>query len=232
MNELNEEGLISGEYCDPFDERYNYWMRLEHLGRYFYARDNIDKNSIVLDISCCNGYGTKIISNCCKKIVGIDVNKSYIDIAKQKYNNSNIEYIVKDIDYENIVGTFDYIICFETIEHVIYPNLLLQKLYNALNENGIIFLSVPNSKYEIIEDGKNKDKYHLHTFKYDELLELFKTNGLKVQKVLGQSYTNKIVNKKVKDVEKINLITDTMKIAYPNTQDVDETYSYIFVLEK
>lgn len=232
MSELNEGILTTGEYCDPFDERYNYWMRLEHLGRYFYAKDNINKNSKVLDIACCNGYGTKIISNYCKQIIGIDANKNYIDIAKQKYNNSNIEYIVKDIDYENIDGTFDFIVCFETIEHVRYPELFLQKLYTALNENGKIFLSVPNSKYEVKENGKNKDIYHLHIFEYNEIIDMFEKNNLKVLKVLGQSYTNKIVNNKAEDVEKTNLITDTMKIAYPNTQDIDETYSYIFVLEK
>lgn len=142
MNDLNEEILTSGEYCDPFDDRNNYWMRLEHLGRYFYVRDNIDKNSKILDIACCNGYGTKILSNYCKEITGIDINKKYIDIAKQKYNNSNIKYIVRNIDYENIDGIFDYIVCFETIEHVKYPNVLLKKLYNALNEHGKIFLSV------------------------------------------------------------------------------------------
>lgn len=232
MDELKEDILTSEEFCNPFDDKYNYLMRLEHLGRYFYARDNIDKNSKVLDIACCIGYGTKIISNYCKQITGIDVNKKYIDIAKQKYNNSNIEYIVQDIDYENIVGTFDYIICFETMEHVRYPNLLLQKLYHALNENGKIFLSVPNSKYEVIEDGKNKDIYHIHTFEYDELFKLFKKNNLKVQKVLGQSYTNKIVNKKTKNIKKNDLITDTMAIGYPNEHDVDETYSYIFILTK
>jgi len=232
VNKLNDGILTTGEYCDPFDESYNYWMRLEHLGRYFYAKDNVDKNSKVLDIACCNGYGTKIISNYCKQIIGIDSNNLYIDIAKQKNSNSNIEYIVKNIDYENIDGTFDYIICFETIEHVKYPKLFLQKLSKALNEHGKIFLSVPNSKYELKECGKNKDVYHLHIFEYNEIVDMFEKSNLKLLKVLGQSYTNKIVNKKVEDVEKINLITDTMKIAYPNTQDIDETYSYIFVLEK
>lgn len=84
----------------------------------------------------------------------------------------------------------------------------------------------------MIEDGKNKDIYHLHTFEYDEIIKLFEKNNLKVLKVLGQSYTNKIVNKKVDDIKKTDLIMDTMKIGYPNIQDIDETYSYIFVLEK
>ncbi len=232
MSELSEGILTSGEFCNPFDESYNYWMRLEHLGRYFYVRDNIDKNSKVLDIACCIGYGTRIISDYCEQIVGIDVNKEYIDIAKQKYNNSNIKYIAKDIDYENIDGTFDYIICFETIEHVKYPEILLQKLYNALNESGKIFLSVPNSEYEVIENGKNKDIYHLHIFEYDELINLFRNNGFKIEKVLGQSYTNKIVNKKIKDIKRSDLITDTITIGYPIENDIDDTYSYMFILTK
>ena len=46
MSELKEEILTSNEFCDPFNDKYNYWMRIEHLGRYFYVRDNIEKNML------------------------------------------------------------------------------------------------------------------------------------------------------------------------------------------
>lgn len=232
MEKLSNSVLTSEEYCDPFDEKYNYWMRVEHLGRYFFAKDNIDKNGKVLDIACCNGYGTKVLSECCNQITGMDANKKYIEIANKNNNGNNIKYIVINTDYDDIFGTYDYITCFETIEHVRYPDLLLKKLYNALNENGKMFLSVPNSKYEVIENNKNKDIYHLHIFEYNELINLFQKNGLKVIKVLGQNQTNKIVNKKIKSVEKNGVINDAMSIGYPNEQDINETYSYIFILEK
>lgn len=43
------------EYVNPFDERYNYFMRAEHLGCYYFASD-FNK---VLDVACAEGYGIK-----------------------------------------------------------------------------------------------------------------------------------------------------------------------------
>ena len=144
------------EYCDPFDSSFDYWMRVEHLGRYLWANDILkNKNTKnVLDIACCNGYGTKILSEVVKKITGIDSNKKYIKIANKKNNNSNIRYLTMNIDNDEVNGKYDAIVCFETLEHVKYPDLMLQNLYNALEEDGVLLLSVPNEKYEIIENGK------------------------------------------------------------------------------
>ena len=30
---------VNYEYINPFDENYNYLMRVEHLGRYYFAAD-------------------------------------------------------------------------------------------------------------------------------------------------------------------------------------------------
>lgn len=71
-----------------------------------------------------------------------------------------------------------------------------------------MILSVPNSTYEILENGQN------------------------IEDVFGQSYINKIVNKEIKDYKLTNLQNDAKTIAYPNKEDIDKTYSYIFILKK
>ena len=54
-----EADLTSIEYCDPFNEKQYYWMRVEHLGRYLYVKNNIKDGCNILDIACANGYGKK-----------------------------------------------------------------------------------------------------------------------------------------------------------------------------
>ena len=100
------------------------------------------------------------------------------------------------------------------------------------NDNGIMILSVPNSEYEIIENGKNKDSFHLHVFKYDEIVNMLKEVGFNINKVYGQSYINKIVNGDIKEYKLSNVIDDAKNIAYPNEEDINKTYSYIFILNK
>ena len=43
--------FLGDEFCNPFDENpENFWMKLEHCGRYLYAYDIIDEQDIVADI--------------------------------------------------------------------------------------------------------------------------------------------------------------------------------------
>ena len=220
------------EYVNPFDEKYDYLMKIEHLGRYYFASDYLKDFNNVLDIACADGYGSMILSNNIKRVVGVDRNNRYLDIARSKYNNSNIEYKCIDVDTELITGSYDGIVCFETLEHIKYPKKLLNNLYNVLTDNGVMILSVPNSEYEIIENGKNKDSFHIRVFKYDDIVKMIEEVGFKINKVLGQSYINKIVNGDIKEYELTNVIDDSKEIAYPNEEDINKTYSYIFILNK
>ncbi len=223
---------VDFEYIDPYEEKYDYFMRIEHLGRYFFARDILKGYTSVLDIACADGYGSKLLSSSINKVTGIDRNKDYLDIAKSKYQENNIIYEQKDLDKDEIGGIYDGIVCFETLEHLKYPSLFLNKMYKALDQDGIMILSVPNSTYEILENGQNKDSYHLHVFAFDKLIELIHDTGFEIEDVFGQSYINKIVNKEIKDYKLTNLQNDAKTIAYPNKEDIDKTYSYIFILKK
>ena len=223
---------INVEYVNPFDERYDYFMRVEHLGRYYFASNLLKGFNNVLDIACADGYGVNILSKHVNNIVGIDNKKEYLDIGKKRYKDSKISFLNVDVDINDIQGTYDGIVCFETIEHVKYPEKLLNNLYNILESNGLLILSVPNSNYEVIENGKNKDTYHLHVFDINELKELITSIGFKINDIYGQSYINKIVNKDITDYYITNVSDDAKIIGLPNKEDIDKTYSYILVLSK
>ena len=223
---------VNFEYIDPFDEEYNYLMRAEHLGRYYFAAENLKKYNRVLDVACADGYGTKILSQSIDNVVGIDRNEKYLRVARTKYNSDNITYKCIDVDDQAIIGMYDGIVCFETLEHLKYPKKFLQNLYEILDNDGLMILSIPNLEYEIIENGINKDSFHLHIFKYNDFVKMLDDIGFKIKKVLGQSYINKIVNKEIKEYKITNIIADAKTIAYPNGDDISKTYSYIFVLNK
>ena len=223
---------INVEYINPFDEKYDYFMRVEHLGRYYFASKVLKDFNNVLDVACADGYGVNLLSKHVKKVVGVDRKDEYLAIARKRYNSPSIEFLKIDVDLEDIPGKYDGIACFETIEHVRYPEKFLNTLYNILENNGTLILSVPNSKYEVIENGKNKDSYHLHVFDINELQELIKSIGFKINKICGQAYINKIVNKEITDYYITNVSDDAKIVGYPNEEDLDKTYSYILVLKK
>lgn len=80
--------------------------------------DNINSNDIVLDIGCGNGALTYDVAKKAKKVIGIDLNKNNIAIAKEKYSALKIEYIVGDVTRDLPNKKFDVIILSNVLEHI------------------------------------------------------------------------------------------------------------------
>lgn len=76
--------------------------------------------------------------------MGLDHNLENINIAKYKYPNIDFNLIDLNFINNNIKIKFDFITCFETLEHVGSINNAIQNLINfKKNTNSIIIISVP-----------------------------------------------------------------------------------------
>ena len=242
------------EYCDPFNgKKRDYFMKLEHTGRYVWARDFITKNNIhsVADITCANGYGTKMLSAVCEHVDGYDVNSDYLKLAKKR-NLNNADFITCDLNKDGITNKYDAIVSFETMEHIDNTDNFVKTLSKAINNDGYLLLSVPNPKYELLDDNGNiLSPYHKHILSKQQVVDLFEKQGLALQQVLGQSLCNHIVsnlhelkhneslkqNYNAKLLSKHNyskeaIIMNSYIYSYPDRINVDDSYSYIYVFKK
>ena len=231
MNNYNKERY------NPLDNpAQDTFIKLEHLGRYLFACDYLKKHSItenVLDIACGTGYGCYLLSKQIKNVVGIDKN---IEEVELQYKKDNITFIEEDIDKTDLTSTYQAIVCFETLEHVNNPNRLLKQISKSLSSKGLFLLSIPNEKYEKLdENGNNLDIYHKTIFKLDDLLDQLK-NDFNMVELFGQSKINEIINKNpnlnlnIHSQEEV--IEKAYQLAYPNKEKIEDTYSYIIICQK
>ena len=231
MNNYNKERY------NPLDNpAQDTFIKLEHLGRYLFACDYLKKHSItenVLDIGCGTGYGCYLLSKQIKNVVGIDKN---IEEVELQYKKGNITFIEEDIDKTDLTSTYQAIVCFETLEHVNNPNRLLKQISKSLSSKGLFLLSIPNEKYEKLdENGNNLDIYHKTIFKLDDLLDQLK-NDFNMVELFGQSKINEIINKNpnlnlnIHSQEQV--IEKAYQLAYPNKEKIEDTYSYIIICQK
>ena len=241
---------LGDEFCNPFDGNpENYWMKLEHCGRYLYAYDHIKKTDIVADISCATGYGSYFLSQKAKLIIGADNKAVYLDYAKHNYSAPNIYYIPVDLEQntETLANrNISKIICFETLEHTRCPLEILAQFYEILPLKGEAIISFPNLKFEQFdENGKNQDPYHLSAINLKKFIEYAQTLGFKVKAILGQPMMNDIVSAVSAIQNKYKLSLDELyhydiesivyfsrRFAYPSDLDIDESYSYLIHLVK
>lgn len=63
------------------------------------VRSFLDRDSVVMDLGCAEGGFTLKLADCAKQIVGVDVSKRLLDVAKAKQaelNITNVEFIHSD----------------------------------------------------------------------------------------------------------------------------------------
>ena len=117
-----------------------------HFSRYEFAKKQILKNSVCGDFACGTGYGSVMIAEKAKKVVGVDEDSRVIDEIKKRYKRvNNLEFIKSDLLKLKFKRIFDFIISFETLEHFKEEDILrlLNIYHRILKLNGKIIFSTP-----------------------------------------------------------------------------------------
>lgn len=149
----DEKALIQLERYDPALA----WpeMSYEHWHRYLFA-SQWAAGRTVLDIACGEGYGTSILADTAKNVVGIDNDGDVIQKATDKYGRANLRFITGRAGEvpieENSIA--DVIVSFETLEHLDETEQIsfLSEIGRLLTDDGLLIISTPD-----------KDRYQLES---------------------------------------------------------------------
>ena len=151
-----------------------------HAGRYEFASKFVSGKK-VLDIACGSGYGSKILCDAgATEVYGCDLDEEGIRFARKNYANQSIKFQVMDASKMTFDdNSFDCIVSFETIEHVLDYKNAVKGFYRILKDDGTLIISTPNK--EIVSEGRDKPKnpFHMKEFTRDEFLGF-----------LGQDFVN------------------------------------------
>jgi 2-polyprenyl-3-methyl-5-hydroxy-6-metoxy-1,4-benzoquinol methylase len=106
------------------------------------------KTKSILDIGCGNGMFAEFANTHGFNYVGIDIDKSSLEIARKRNlkNCTFIETTLEDFIKSNPNQKFDIVSMFEVFEHIDNPIETLNKIENILNPNGLFLGSIPNEK--------------------------------------------------------------------------------------
>ncbi len=241
-------------FCNPFDkkEKNSYYIKLEHLGRYIYARDRMKYNGYksVLDIDCGSGYGSVIMAQDGAEVDGVNYDKNIHKkaLACAKESNLNNVHIYFGDEFEQICKNkkYDMIVCFETLALVKNPQDMLAKIKSMLKPNGMLIVSVPNKKFEPISpDGKIFANGHINVYTPTKIKNMLEKVGFCKFVQLGQPYSNTFLNEEYFIINKYEMSELEVKkfynqnpealvyfarlMAYPVKKNLEDSYSIIYV---
>jgi len=166
-------------------------VELEHLHRYFLAA-NFVKNLEVLDVACGEGYGCDILSNSAKHVYGVDMSEESIRHASDRYRAGNVEFRCGDCcEIPLADSSVDVVTSFETIEHHMYHDEMLDEILRVLRPNGLLIMSTPD-KDTFIKLGAEPNPFHVKELRVGEFKDFLKTRFSEVellfQKVMYGSF--------------------------------------------
>jgi 2-polyprenyl-3-methyl-5-hydroxy-6-metoxy-1,4-benzoquinol methylase len=137
----------------------------EHLARYRLAAQYVPGQR-VLDAGCGEGYGTALLASAgAAGVVGVDVDEATIEHARERYELDFEVADVAELSFED--GSFDVVVCFETIEHVQDAPRVVAELRRVLSDDGVLVISTPNPSEYVAEN-----EFHVREYPPAEFAEM------------------------------------------------------------
>ncbi|MEA1996701.1 MAG: class I SAM-dependent methyltransferase, partial [Gemmatimonadota bacterium] len=100
----------------------------------------------VLDLGCHLAIYSCFLAVKGHRVVGADVDRETLEIAKKKYSHPNLRIVLLDgerLDFED--NSFDCVLLLEVLEHCQDPRGLVREIHRVLRPGGSLVLSVPNA---------------------------------------------------------------------------------------
>jgi glycosyltransferase involved in cell wall biosynthesis len=121
-------------------------------------------------------------------IDGIELNPDAVDAAQARFNAEGFAgtFVVGNVldapfHIDLNPGSYDAVVCFEVIEHVPKPEVLLEALETMAKPDGRIYLSTPDGTF-----GTGQNPHHLRVFRAVDLADLLRRRGKLMDMAVGQ----------------------------------------------
>ena len=170
-----------------------------HVQRYLWAAEDAPRSPNILDAACGCGFGAALLAREIPhaQITGVDNNEEALRHAETYFSNAAIRYIHADLCHPDLPQTlgrppFDYVISFETIEHLDDPNQFMLSLKSVSVPGCPMMISIPLNHSDTI--------WHRKRYAFEDAEQFF-WHWLRIRQIQFQR----------DGVDEVLVITGTMK---------------------
>jgi SAM-dependent methyltransferase len=164
-----------------------------HIARYMIARGWIFPNETVLDAGCGTGYGSHLISQLAKKVIGVDVHKEVVQVAKDQWQEDNIDYRVLDLGKDELPDV-DAAISIEVPEHINGLEHFVEQLHKHVRRMFLICVPLGGTSYAYTKKEQASPAGENNDFNNTQHIEsIFATDEWKVKSSWQFGYSGMVV---------------------------------------
>lgn len=133
------------------------------LSPYVFVCNSVKQRS-VLDVGCGSGYGTWLfMMKGAHRVLSLDLDKAKVYQAYRFCKDFN-NFLALSMDAQKMGfkdQSFEVVTCFELIEHIPNPDLLLFELKRIMKSDAVLFLTTPNRAMRLLPLQRPWNPEHL-----------------------------------------------------------------------
>jgi GT2 family glycosyltransferase/SAM-dependent methyltransferase/glycosyltransferase involved in cell wall biosynthesis len=156
----------TGERCVPWAP--NVQVVYEHYHRYLWARELVTGRK-VLDLGSGEGFGSALLRDVAREVVGIDVDERTVEHSQLNYAGPGLEFrVASATDLSDFPDdSFEAVVAFEVIEHIRDQEAVLSEVARVLAPGGVVIMSTPD-RHEYSEATGQENPFHERELSQDE----------------------------------------------------------------
>ena len=153
----------------------DYLTYLFHVAAYRFAL-RYTAGREVLDYGCGTGYGTALLAESAKRVIGIDISDAALAYASASYRRSNLSFQHvppaenSPLPFDD--HRFDTIVSFQVIEHIGAVQLYLSEIARVLRPGGYVVFATPDRTSRLFSFQKPWNRYHVTEYSAPQLSAL------------------------------------------------------------
>jgi len=188
------------------------------IRRVNFLKKFIKKKDKILEIGSGHGFFLESMTDLGYNITGIEISKEKRKISKKITKAKILDINLLNDDYK--IQSYDVIVMFHVLEHIVEPLQFLKKLKTILTKKGILIIEVPNvDDFQLDTNEMYKEFFwqraHIHYFNRKRLEMLLKKVKLDV-KIFGvQRYSlENMINWNITNKPQLNLPSFSPNLKY------------------
>lgn len=110
-------------------------------------RQRLPRVKKLLDLGCGKGEFLEVCQNFGLSTWGVDVSDYALSQAKRK--NKESQFFCLDLNKKKLPfksNSFEAVTCFDLVEHLSFPSLVLSEAFRVLKPGGVLFVTTPNGQ--------------------------------------------------------------------------------------
>jgi ubiquinone/menaquinone biosynthesis C-methylase UbiE len=144
-------------------------IELEHLHRYLMAR-TLCRGKDVVDVASGEGYGTAMLAQVARGIIGVEVDQITVAHAAESYKRPNLRFVCGDARRIPLPdASADVVTSFETLEHFLEHEDFFREVNRILRPEGFLLISTPDCDV-YSPSGRPANPFHVRELSRDEFI--------------------------------------------------------------